>query len=141
MKKIDVKKLTDRTNPDDRETELEKFKEALISDSFCLLVNHSIPNEVIDKAYAQSKLFHNMDDADDRKQATHYRHAHFGRGWSPCGEEPAYSPGTKATCSAFDMCYEVEEVDEEFENYGPNLWPPEMPEFQKAVYDLSLIHI
>ena len=30
MKKIDVKKLTDRTNPDDRETELEKFKEALI---------------------------------------------------------------------------------------------------------------
>ena len=28
----------------------------------------------------------------------------------------------KATCSAFDMCYEVKEVDEEFENYGPNLW-------------------
>ena len=34
MKKIDVKKLTDRKNPDDRKTELEKFKEALISDSF-----------------------------------------------------------------------------------------------------------
>jgi isopenicillin N synthase-like dioxygenase len=36
------------------------------------------------------------------------------------------------------MCYEVEEVDEEFENYGPNLWPPEMPDFQKAVYDYYL---
>lgn len=135
MQKIDVKKLTDISNPIDRANEMERFKNALVGDSFCLLINHNIPEEVIDQAYSQSKLFHDMDDSDERKQATHYRHAHFGRGWSPCGEEPAYSPGTKATCSAFDMCYEVEEVDEEFENYGPNLWPPKMPEFQKAVYD------
>lgn len=79
-----------------------------------------------------------MDDDDPRKQATHYRYAHFGRGWSPCGEEPAYSAGTKATCSAFDMCYEIAEVDTEHENYGPNLWPLEMPEYQEAVYDYYL---
>ena len=72
------------------------------------------------------------------KQATHYRHSHFGRGWSPCGEEPAYSAGTKATCSAFDMCYEIAEVDTEHENYGPNLWPLEMQEYQEAVYDYYL---
>ena len=32
------------------------------------------------------------------------------------------------------MCYEIAEVDTEHENYGPNLWPLEMPEYQEAVY-------
>ena len=33
-----------------------------------------------------------------------------------------------------DRCYEIAEVDTEHENYGPNLWPLEMPEYQEAVY-------
>ena len=79
-----------------------------------------------------------MKDSDPIKQATHYRYAHGGRGWSPCGEEPAYSANTKATCSAFDICYEIEEIDHEFENFGPNLWPPKMPDFKKSIYDYYL---
>ena len=138
MQKIDVNKITNSSNPIDRKDELERFKNALIKDSFCLLVNHTISKELIDKAYDQSKLFHDMDDSDDRKQAAHYRFAESGRGWSPCGEEPAYSAGTKATCSAFDMCYEVEELDKEYGNFGPNLWPPEMPDFQETIYDYFL---
>ena len=95
-------------------------------------MNHSIPNEVIDKAYAQSKLFTIwVIQTIENKQRITGTHILDEDGHH--GEEPAYSPGTKATCSAFDMCYEVEEVDEEFENYGPNLWPPEMPEFQKLL--------
>ena len=118
--------------------EVKKLKETLLGEGFFLLVDHGIENEIIDKAYEQSKIFHDLDDDDPKKQATHYRHSHFGRGWSPCGEEPAYSAGTKATCSAFDMCYEIAEVDTEHENYGPNLWPLEMPEYQEAVYDYYL---
>ena len=118
--------------------EIKKLKESLLGEGFFLLVEHGIENSIIDKAYEQSEIFHNLDDDDPRKQATHYRHSHFGRGWSPCGEEPAYSAGTKATCSAFDMCYEIAEVDTEHENYGPNLWPLEMQEYQEAVYDYYL---
>ena len=118
--------------------EVKKLKETLLGEGFFLLVDHGIENEIIDKAYEQSKIFHDLDDDDPKKQATHYRHSHFGRGWSPCGEEPAYSAGTKATCSAFDMCYEITDVDTEHENYGPNLWPLEMPEYQEAVYDYYL---
>ena len=118
--------------------EVKKLKETLLGEGFFLLVEHGIENTIIDKAYEQSEIFHNLDDDDLRKQATHYRHSHFGRGWSPCGEEPAYSAGTKATCSAFDMCYEIAEVDTENENYGPNLWPLEMPKYQEAVYDYYL---
>ena len=118
--------------------EVKKLKETLLREGFFLLVDHGIENEIIDKAYEQSKVFHDLDDHDPKKQATHYRYSHFGRGWSPCGEEPAYSAGTKATCSAFDMCYEIAEVDTEHENYGPNLWPLEMPEYQQAVYDYYL---
>ena len=118
--------------------EVKKLKETLLGEGFFLLVEHGIENSIIDKAYEQSEIFHNLDDDDPRKQATHYRHSHFGRGWSPCGEEPAYSAGTKATCSAFDMCYEIAEVDTEHENYGPNLWPLEMQEYQEAVYDYYL---
>ena len=118
--------------------EVKKLKETLLGEGFFLLVEHGIENSIIDKAYEQSEIFHNLDDDDPRKQATHYRHSHFGRGWSPCGEEPAYSAGTKATCSAFDMCYEIAEVDTEHENYGPNLWPLEMQEYQQAVYDYYL---
>ena len=118
--------------------EVKKLKETLLGEGFFLLVDHGIENAIIDKAYKQSEIFHNLDDDDPRKQATHYRHSHFGRGWSPCGEEPAYSAGTKATCSAFDMCYEIAEVDTEHENYGPNLWPLEMQEYQEAVYDYYL---
>ena len=118
--------------------EVKKLKETLLGEGFFLLIDHGIENEIIDKAYEQSEIFHNLDDNDPRKQATHYRYAHFGRGWSPCGEEPAYSAGTKATCSAFDMCYEIAEIDTEHENYGPNLWPLEMPEYQEAVYDYYL---
>ncbi len=118
--------------------EVKKLKETLLGEGFFLLIDHGIENEIIDKAYEQSEIFHNLDDDDPRKQATHYRYAHFGRGWSPCGEEPAYSAGTKATCSAFDMCYEIAEIDTEHENYGPNLWPLEMPEYQEAVYDYYL---
>ncbi len=115
--------------------EIKKLKETLLGEGFFLLVDHGIENSIINKAYEQSEIFHNLDDDDPRKQATHYRHSHFGRGWSPCGEEPAYSEGTKATCSAFDMCYEIAEVDTEHENYGPNLWPLEMPHYEEAVYD------
>ncbi len=118
--------------------EVKKLKETLFGEGFFILVDHGIENEIIDKAYEQSKIFHDLDDDDPKKQATHYRHSHFGRGWSPCGEEPAYSAGTKATCSAFDMCYEIAEVDTEHENYGPNLWPLEMPKYQEAVYDYYL---
>ena len=118
--------------------EVKKLKETLLGEGFFLLIDHGIENEIIDKAYEQSEIFHNLDDDDPRKQATHYRYAHFGRGWSPCGEEPAYSAGTKATCSAFDMCYEIAEIDTEHENYGPNLWPLEMPDYQEAVYDYYL---
>ena len=118
--------------------EVKKLKETLLGEGFFLLVDHGIENAIIDNAYKQSEIFHNLDDDDPRKQATHYRHSHFGRGWSPCGEEPAYSAGTKATCSAFDMCYEIAEVDTEHENYGPNLWPLEMQEYQEAVYDYYL---
>ncbi|MCH2477829.1 MAG: hypothetical protein MK218_07750 [Gammaproteobacteria bacterium] len=118
--------------------EVKKLKETLLGEGFFLLVEHGIENSIIDKAYEQSEIFHNLDDDDPRKQATHYRHSHFGRGWSPCGEAPAYSAGTNATCSAFDMCYEIAEVDTEHENYGPNLWPLEMQEYQEAVYDYYL---
>ena len=118
--------------------EINQLKEALLGEGFFLLEDHGIENEIIDKAYEQSEIFHNLDDDDSRKEATHYRYSHFGRGWSPCGEEPAYSAGTKATCSAFDMCYEIAEVDTEHENYGPNLWPLEMPEYRQAVYDYYL---
>ena len=118
--------------------EIKKLKETLLGEGFFLLVEHGIENSIIDKAYEHAEIIHNLDDDDPRKQATHYRHSHFGRGWSPCGEEPAYSAGTKATCSAFDMCYEIAEVDTEHENYGPNLWPLEMQEYQEAVYDYYL---
>ena len=51
MKKIDVKKLTDLSNPIDRANEMDRFKDALVSDSFCLLINHDISKDVIDQAY------------------------------------------------------------------------------------------
>jgi len=138
VKKISLKKLQDSSNPRNQSDESKRLKDALLEDCYFLLVDHGISEKIIDEAYKQSKIFHEMEDSDPRKEATHYRYAHGGRGWSPCGEEPAYSPNTKATCSAFDMCYEIEEIDEEFENYGPNLWPPEMPDFKDAVYEYFL---
>ena len=86
----------------------------MTEDCYFLLVDHGVSEKIIDDAYEQSRIFHNLDDSDSTKQAAHYRHAYSGRGWSPCGEEPAYSANTKATCSAFDMCYEIDEIDEEF---------------------------
>ena len=147
MKKISLKRLLDDSDQQNQSTELKRLRNALIEDCYFLLIDHGVSEKVIDEAYGQSKTFHDMEDSDPIKQATHYRHAHGGRGWSPCGEEPAYSANTKATCSAFDMCYEIEEIDHEFENFGPNLWPPKMPDFKKTIYDyylefsLSLIHI
>ena len=138
MKKISLKRLLDDSNQNDQSTELKRLRDALIQDCYFILTNHGVSEKVIDAAYDQSRIFHNMKDSNSIKQATHYRHAHSGRGWSPCGEEPAYSANTKATCSAFDMCYEIEEIDHEFENFGPNLWPPKMPDFKKSIYDYYL---
>ena len=121
MKKISLKRLLDDSHQQDQSTELKRLTDALIEDCYFLLIDHGVSEKVIDEAYGQSKTFHDMKDSDPIKQATHYRYAHGGRGWSPCGEEPAYSANTKATCSAFDMCYEIEEIDHEFENFGPNL--------------------
>ena len=120
MKKISLKRLLDDSNQHDQSTELQRLRDALIKDCYFLLIDHGVSEKVIDEAYGQSKTFHDMKDSDPIKQATHYRYAHGGRGWSPCGEEPAYSANTKATCSAFDICYEIEEIDHEFENFGPN---------------------
>jgi len=138
VKKISLKRLLDDSNQNDQSTELKRLRDALIQDCYFILTNHGVSEKVIDAAYDQSRIFHNMKDSNSIKQATHYRHAHSGRGWSPCGEEPAYSANTKATCSAFDMCYEIEEIDHEFENFGPNLWPPKMPDFKKSIYDYYL---
>ena len=138
MKKISLKRLLDDSHQQDQSTQLKRLTDALIEDCYFLLIDHGVSEKVIDEAYGQSKTFHDMKDSDPIKQATHYRYAHGGRGWSPCGEEPAYSANTKATCSAFDMCYEIEEIDHEFENFGPNLWPPKMPDFKKSIYDYYL---
>ncbi|MDG2434268.1 MAG: 2OG-Fe(II) oxygenase family protein [Gammaproteobacteria bacterium] len=137
MKKISLKNVLS----EDKETgsaELKNLRDAMIEDCYFLLVDHGIDHAVIDSAYDQSKLFHSMSEDDPKKQLSHYRNSESSRGWSPCGEEPAYSAGTKATCSAFDMCYEIEEIDKEYWNYGPNLWPPKMPLFRQAVYDYFL---
>ena len=138
MKRINLSNLAQSDDLGLKSTEMIKLKNSLIKDSFCLLTDHGIDEEVFDNAYLQSKLFHSLPSDNEIKQAAHYRHAFASRGWSPEGEEPAYSPNTKATCSAFDLCYEVEEIDKEFESYGPNHWPPQMPDFKKAVYDYYL---
>jgi len=138
MKKISLKKLLDNSNLEIQANESKRLKDALINDCYFLLTDHGVAEEIIDNAYDQSKAFHDLKNSDSKKQATHYRYGHSGRGWSPCGEEPAYSANTKATCSAFDMCYDIKEIDHKFENYGPNLWPPRMPDFRKAVYDYYL---
>ena len=138
MKKISLKKLLNGSDSKNQSNESKRLKDAMTEDCYFLLVDHGVSEKIIDDAYEQSRIFHNLDDSDSKKQAAHYRHAYSGRGWSPCGEEPAYSANTKATCSAFDMCYEIKEIDEEFENFGPNLWPPEMPDFKDAVYKYYL---
>ncbi len=137
MQKISLKNILSE-NQKISSNEQKSLRDAMIKDCYFLLIDHGIDNSVIDSAYDQSRLFHSMSDNDPKKQASHYRHADSSRGWSPCGEEPAYSAGTKATCSAFDMCYEIKEIDKEFENYGPNLWPPKMPFFREAIYDYFL---
>ena len=57
--------------------EINQLKEALLGEGFFLLIDHGIENEIIDKAYEQSEIFHNLDNDDPRKQATHYRYSHL----------------------------------------------------------------
>ena len=138
LKKLSFKNFQIDIDSKAAQREIDLLKEALYANEVLILIDHKIPKEIIDNAYEQSKIFHSLDDDDPRKQSAHYRNAHFGRGWSPCGQEPAYLANTKATCSAFDLCYEITEIDHEHENYGPNLWPPKMPEFRKHVYNYYL---
>jgi isopenicillin N synthase-like dioxygenase len=138
MQRLSLSNLTQSDDLELQSTEMNKLNNCLIKDSFCLLIDHGINKEIFDNAYLQSELFHSLPHNNEIKQAAHYRNAFASRGWSPEGEEPAYSPNTKATCSAYDMCYEMDEIDEEFESFGPNHWPPQMPEFKIAVYDYYL---
>ncbi|GIT37085.1 MAG: hypothetical protein Ct9H300mP6_09530 [Gammaproteobacteria bacterium] len=89
MKKISLEKLLNGSDSKNQSDESKRLKDAMTEDCYFLLVDHGVSEQIIDDAYEQSRIFHNLDDSDLKKQAAHYRHAHSGRGWSPCGEEPA----------------------------------------------------
>ncbi len=80
MKKISLQKLLDGSDSKNQSKELKRLKDAMTKDCYFLLVDHGVSEKIIDDAYEQSRIFHNLDDSDSTKQAAHYRHAHSGRG-------------------------------------------------------------
>ena len=104
---------------------------------FFYIKNHTLPQPLIDRAYAEAKRFFAL--PYDEKLKIHYKKARNRvRGFIPLGELKADKDAKEDLQEGFDYGVELAAEDPDYAAgnplHGPNQWPESLPSFREAVY-------
>lgn len=95
----------------------------------------NISKQLLDDIYGHTKEFHSL--SAETKKRYHFSKSPQSRGWVPLFEEPSYEKGTKSFVEAFDLARDLPAchpaVQHGVPQIGPNVWVPEIKNFQRDV--------
>ncbi|TMW56613.1 hypothetical protein Poli38472_006623 [Pythium oligandrum] len=130
--------LLSSTTPsaEQKQTILEEMKKACVETGFFTIPTKGVlADELIATVYKRSDEFCALPAS--VKQKYHVQKAPNARGWTPLFEEPSYQPGVISHLEGFDLARELPaSYVEPGSSLGPNVWPEELPGFQRDVYHL-----
>ena len=129
--------------PGGREEVAAKLREITMTVGFFYLKNHGIPQNLIDGAFAQSRRFHELPDAEKDKLA-YKDEAGFGTGYRGMGKKWEYSSNTSIVTKTKPSLYSQYSVRREPDaaragkpQLAPgdsiNIWPDQLPGFRENV--------
>ncbi|GAA5909743.1 hypothetical protein JCM5296_005779 [Sporobolomyces johnsonii] len=127
---IDLSRLTS-PDLDERKALAAEVQEAAISTGFFYISNHGVPQQVIDEAFSQAKLF--FDQSMDKKMLVDLHKGNSFKGYAPLKGENVDPASRGDVHEAFDIGDDSQLMKEG--QAGGNLWPPseDLPHFRPAV--------
>eukprot|EP01027_Heterolobosea_sp_BB2_P020037 GEZU01028246.1.p1 GENE.GEZU01028246.1~~GEZU01028246.1.p1 ORF type:complete len:358 (+),score=103.92 GEZU01028246.1:60-1076(+) len=114
-----------------RDTFVRQLGEAIQSCGFVRVVNHDVPQELVEQVYSVGRKFFAL--PEEVKAKYHCKYGNGNRGWAPFGMEHAKdNAGSPDLKEFFHVGRELLEDHQFFNIYGPNLFPTEeeVPEFR-----------
>src|SRR5262245_59731987 len=113
----------------------EQVHGACTTVGFFYIVNHGVPQPVIDRAVAAAKAFFRQPLERKREVAVNHRH----RGFNALGDATMYGARKPDYKEFYSIGLELPEDDPSVlagePLRGPNNWPASMPELRPALYD------
>ena len=131
---LDIRRFTHPSSPEDRQAFVDELGAAYREWGFAGIRNHGIPQAQIDEAYDTFKAFFALPEA--TKKQYHVAGGGGARGYTPFGVETAKGAKYSDLKEFWHIGREIADDSRNRAVMPPNLWPEEVPEFQRVGYGL-----
>jgi isopenicillin N synthase-like dioxygenase len=131
---FDIRRFSQPSSPADRQAFVDELGAAYREWGFAGIRNHGIPQSQIDEAYQTFQAFFALPEA--AKRNYHVAGGGGARGYTPFGVETAKGATYSDLKEFWHIGREIPRDSRYADYMPPNLWPVEVPEFQRVGYGL-----
>ncbi len=131
---LDIRRFTQPSSPEDRNAFVDELGAAYREWGFAGIRNHAIPQAQIDEAYRTFQALFAL--PEDVKRKYHVAGGGGARGYTPFGVETAKGSKYSDLKEFWHIGREIPRDSRYADDMPPNLWPEEVPEFQRVGYGL-----
>ena len=131
---LDIRRFTEPSSPADRLAFVEELGAAYREWGFAGIRNHGIPQAQIDEAYQTFQAFFAL--PEEAKRKYHVAGGGGARGYTQFGVETAKGATYSDLKEFWHIGREIPRDSKYVDDMAPNLWPAEVPEFQRVGYGL-----
>ena len=131
---LDIRRFTHPASPADRQAFIDELGAAYREWGFAGIRNHGIPQAQIDEAYATFRAFFAL--PEETKKKYHVPGGGGARGYTAFGVETAKGAKYSDLKEFWHIGREIPRDSKYAADMAPNLWPDEVPGFQRVGYGL-----
>ena len=131
---LDIRRFTHPSSPQDRRAFVDELGAAYREWGFAGIRGHDIPQERIDEAYETFRAFFAL--PEETKKKYHVPGSGGARGYTPFGIETAKGAKYSDLKEFWHVGREIPDDSRHREVMPPNLWPAEVPGFERVGYGL-----
>ena len=131
---LDIRRFTHPGSPEDRQAFVDELGAAYREWGFAGIRNHGIPQAQIDEAYKTFQAFFAL--PEEAKKKYHVPGGGGARGYTPFGVETAKGAKYSDLKEFWHVGREIADDSRHREVMPPNVWPEEVPEFERVGYGL-----
>lgn len=131
---LDIRRFTHPASPEDRQAFIDELGAAYREWGFAGIRNHGIPQAQIDEAYETFRKFFAL--PEESKKRYHVPGGGGARGYTAFGVETAKGAKYSDLKEFWHIGREIPRDSKHADVMAENLWPGEVPEFQRVGYGL-----
>ncbi|MEO6154111.1 MAG: 2-oxoglutarate and iron-dependent oxygenase domain-containing protein [Thermomonas sp.] len=131
---LDIRRFIQPSSPEDRQAFIDELGAAYRQWGFAGIRNHGIPQQQIDEAYQTFQAFFAL--PEDVKRRYHVPGGGGARGYTPFGVETAKGATYSDLKEFWHIGRDIPRDSRYATDMAENLWPQEVPEFQRVGYGL-----